>query len=238
LQIANELAAKLGLADYNDKTDDEWVKEIVKGSDVTDYEDFRKQGIHRIKLEEPYVAFSKEIQDPDNHRFGTPSGKIEIFSQQIADMHNPRLPPIPKYVEPWESVDDPLASKYPLQLITTHCKRRAHTQFETVPWLRELDPHAIRINTADAQARGIKDGDLAKVFNDRGQIVVPAKVTERIMPGVVDLPQGAWFKPDKDGVDRGGCANVLTRDEPSPAGALPSNTCLVQVEKVSSGATR
>ena len=238
LQIANELAAKLGLADYNDKTDDEWVKEIVKGSDVTDYEDFRKQGIHRIKLEEPYVAFSQEIQDPDNHRFGTPSGKIEIFSQQIADLGNPKLPPIPKYVEPWESVNDPLASKYPLQLITTHCKRRAHTQFETVPWLRELEPHAIRINSADSLTRGIKDGDLVKVFNDRGQIVLPAKVTERIMPGVVDLPQGAWFKPDKDGVDRGGCANVLTRDEPSPAGAMPSNTCLVQVEKVSSGATR
>jgi len=139
--------------------------------------------------------------------------------------------PIPKYIETWESANDPLASKYPLQLITTHCKRRAHTQFDNIPWLRELEPHAVKMNTIDAQARGIQDGDLVRVFNDRGRMIIPARVTERIMPGVVDLPQGAWYSPDENGVDRGGCANTLTRDEPSPGGALPSNTALVQVKK-------
>jgi len=231
LEIANELAARLGISDYNDKTEDELLRQIVQDSDVPDYDTFKAQGIFRVHLPAPHIALSKEINDPANNPFPTPSGKIEIYSQQLVDMENPRLPPIPKYIETWESVNDPLASKYPLQLITTHCKRRAHTQFDNIPWLRELEPHAIKINTIDAQARGIQDGDLVRVFNDRGGMIIPAKVTERIMPGVVDLPQGAWYSPDRNGVDRGGCANTLTRDEPSPGGALPSNTALVQVRK-------
>jgi anaerobic dimethyl sulfoxide reductase subunit A len=87
------------------------------------------------------------------------------------------------------------------------------------------------ISIVDAKHRGISDGDMVKVFNDRGEVVIPAYVTERIMPGVVDLPQGAWFSPDENGVDRAGCANVLTNDRYSPAGALVTNTALVQVEK-------
>jgi anaerobic dimethyl sulfoxide reductase subunit A len=231
LDIANELARRLGIDDYNDKTDEEWIHQVVDGSDVTDYDDFKRQGVFRIRHDEPFVAFAKEIRDPENHPFPTASRKIEIYSQQIADLGNPDLPAIPQYIEAWESPRDPLALKYPLQLITTHTKRRAHTQFETLPWLRELEPHAITINTVDAQQRGILHGDRVRVFNDRGQMVLPAKVTERIMPGVVDIPQGAWYNPDAAGVDQGGCANVLTRDEPSPAGALPTNTSLVEVER-------
>ncbi len=87
------------------------------------------------------------------------------------------------------------------------------------------------INSADARVRGIKDGDMVRVFNDRGQMIIPARVTERIMPGVVDIPEGASFNPDENGIDRGGCANVLTRDEASPGGAFCGNTALVQVEK-------
>lgn len=231
LDIANELAARLGITDYNDKTEEEWLRQMVQVSDVPDYEVFKKRAIFKTQLPQPYVTFKKEINDPANNPFPTPSGKIEIYSQQLVDMKNPNIPPIPKYIETWESVNDPLAAKYPLQLITTHFKRRAHTQFDNIPWLRELEPQAIKINTIDAQARGIKDGDLVRVFNDRGRMIIHTKVTERIMPGVVDLPQGAWYSPDENGVDRGGCANILTKDEPSPGRALPSNTALVQVEK-------
>jgi len=229
LDICTGLAQKLGIADYNDKTEEEWLEQIMRPA-VTDYERFKETGVEKFYLE-PSVPFKREIEDPANNPFPTPSGKIEIYSQQLADIKNPLIPPIPKYIETWESLNEPLAEKYPLQLITTHFKRRAHSQFDNIPWLRELEPQAVKINTHDAQARGIKDGDPVRVFNDRGEMIIPAKVTQRIMPSVVDVPEGAWYDPDEQGIDHGGCPNVLTQDARSPGGAFTTNTCLVQVEK-------
>ncbi|MFC2059367.1 molybdopterin dinucleotide binding domain-containing protein, partial [Chloroflexota bacterium] len=230
LDIAIGLAQKFGITDYNDKTEEGWLRGIIEPV-VADYNEFKETGVHKLHPGEPFVAFKDQINDPENNLFPTPSGKIEIYSQELADINNPLIPPIPKYIETWESLNDPLAEKYPLQLTTSHHRSRAHSQFDNVPWLRELDPQAVMISTADAKARGIKDGDLVRVFNERGEMIIPAKVTERIMPGVVDVPEGAWYIPDERGVDRGGCANVLTRDEPSPGGAFPANTALVQVER-------
>ena len=87
------------------------------------------------------------------------------------------------------------------------------------------------LNPVDAEARGITDGDEVMVFNDRGTMIIPAWVTKRIMPGVVNIYEGAWYDADEKGIDRGGCANVLTRDGYSPGGAFPVNTALVQVRK-------
>ena len=196
------------------------------------YEAFKARGVHWIERGEPHVAFKQEIEDPENHPFSTPSGKIEIYSERIANLNDPLLPPIPKYIETWESVNDPLATQYPLQLVTKHSKRRANAQFDTVPWLQELIPQRVLINGGDARSRGIGDGDPVRVYNERGEMIIPAQVTERLMPGVAILPAGAWYAPDEQGIDRGGCANVLTRDEPSPAGAFPYNTALIEIEKV------
>jgi len=233
LQIGMDLAARLGIADYSERTEDGWLREIVKGSqDIPDYDSFKRDGIHKLRMAQPFVAFKAQIEDPQNNPFPTPSGKIAIYSQRLADMNDPQIPPIPKYIETWESRRDPLAQKYPLQLVTTHIMRRAHSQYDNLPWLRELQPQSISINAADGLARGINDGDMVRVFNDRGQMIISARVTERIMPGVVDVPQGAWYDPDENGIDRGGCCNVLTRDEHSPGGAFCSNTSLVQVERI------
>ncbi|OGP62435.1 MAG: hypothetical protein A2169_07520 [Deltaproteobacteria bacterium RBG_13_47_9] len=232
LEIGMALAQRLGISNFNAHTDEAWVKGIVSGSVIPSYEEFKRKGVYRIKLSEPYVAFQKQVADPEHHPFPTASGKIEIYSEELDVMKNPLLPPIPKYIDPWEGPKDPLGKKYPLQLLTSHFKRRAHSQFENVPWLRELQLQTLLISATDAQARGISDGDMVRIFNERGEVIIPAKVTERIMPGVVDLPQGAWFSPDEKGVCRGGCANVLTSDKSSPCGALVTNTSLVQVEKV------
>lgn len=235
-QIARDLAKRLGIKDYSDKAEKDWLKEIVCSSsdskkDIKDYEEFRSKGMAKAKVKRPVIAFEDQIRDPQNYPFLTPSGKIEIYSKDLAEFNDPRLPPIPKYIEPWEGSRDPLTQKFPLQMITFHFKTRAHSNFYNIRWLRELEPHVLWINPIDAKQRGIEDGQKVRVFNDRGEIWIQAKVTHRIMPGVVAMGQGAWYSPDEKGVDLEGCANVLTRDEGSPGGATPTNTALVEVEK-------
>ncbi len=222
----------MGITDYDEETEEGHTKALSEKAGIPDYEAFKEDGVYRLELPEPYVAFKKQIDDPENNPFPTPSGKIEIYSQQIADRGNPMMPPIPKYIETWESLNDPLAEKYPIQLVTPHAKRRALGKWDNIPWLRELVPQEIAISTGDAKARGIRSGAMVRVFNDRGEMIVPARVTNRIMPGVSRLLSGSWYDPDEKGVDRGGNANVLTRDEPSPGGAFGYNTILVQIEKV------
>ncbi len=231
LDICCGLAERLGIKDYSEKTEEEWLREMIKGSLIPYYDELREKTIYRPTFAEPNVAFRKQIEDPVMHPFPTPSGKIEIYSKRLADMENPEIPAIPKYIEAWEGRSDPLRSQYPLQLVTPHFRGRAHSQFANLPWLRELTVQTLSMNPEDATPRGIRNGDMVQVFNARGVAVVPVRVTERIMPGVVDMPQGAWYNPDKEGVDRGGCVNVLSRDRRSPAGAACTNTCLVQVQK-------
>ena len=96
-----------------------------------------------------------------------------------------------------------------------------------------LHPDELMINPIDAEPRGIKTGDKVRVFNDRGSLVIPAFVTARVIPHLVAMPQGAWYRPDEKGVDQGACFNVLTTLEATPlAKGNPSHTNLVQVEKI------
>ena len=214
LQICQGLAVKLGITDYPQQSDEEIVRQMVAATSKK--EDAPKK--------DPAGSVQPQIR--------TPSGKVELSSGIAEKMNHPLIPAVPKYIETWESLNDPLAEKYPLQLISPHFKRRAHTQFDNLPWLRELQVQAVSINSRDAAARGIKEGDMVRVFNNRGEVQIQAKVTERIMPGVVSLPQGAWYAPDENGIDHAGSANVLTRSVASPGGAFPSHTALVQIERV------
>ncbi|MEK7848220.1 MAG: molybdopterin-dependent oxidoreductase, partial [Chloroflexota bacterium] len=233
LDIGRDLAVRLGVGkEFGEKSEEEYLREVVRSSEVPDYDEFKKQVIYRLKLDEPYVAFQQQIEDPAHYQFKTPSGKIEIYSQAWEEFSHPEVPALPQYIEGWESRNDPLAQKYPLLLITTHFRRRSLSQFENVPWVRETQQQAVIMHGVEALARGIADGDMVRVFNERGVLELPARVTERIMPGVVDVPHGAWYDPGPDGVDRGGNANVLTKDAYSPGGSFPYNTALVQVVRV------
>ncbi|MFW9826445.1 MAG: molybdopterin-dependent oxidoreductase [Candidatus Thorarchaeota archaeon] len=231
LEICRELSKKLGIKESILFLPEEQILRILTAprKEIKNFNKFKKDGYYKLKVEEPYVAFKKQIEDPKNNPFPTLSGKIEIYCEHIAEKNNPLMPPIPKYQIHNEHYDSPKAKKYPLQLITPHNKRRTHSTLSMIPWLEEVEPHTVWINPIDATKRNINNGDLVDIFNDRGRIRIPAKVTERIIPGVVCVYQGAWYSPNKEGIDLGGCANVLTKDEYSPGGAFPMNSSLVEV---------
>ena len=115
--------------------------------------------------------------------------------------------------------------------MTAKSRFRVHSTQVPNPWLRELERHEMWMHTIDARVRGIRDGDLVRVFNGRGALTILARVSERIRPGVVKIWEGMWHDPAPGGADRGGNPNVLTKDEPSAGGCYPFSTLLVQVEK-------
>jgi len=236
LEIAANLAERFGIKDFKPLSDEDYLRLFHQHTadmkdEIKDFNKFKRDGIHRVKLEKPFIAFQKEIENPDQHPFPTPSGKIEIFSQRVADMNNPLCPPIPTYLNTWEDRNDSLTKKYPLQLLSPHPRNRVHSELYKVEWLRETESHRTWINPIDAEKRGIKDGDEIFVFNDRGTICITAWLTGRIIPGVISIFEGAWYDPDENGIDRGGCVNVLTNDAYSPGGASALKTALVEIKK-------
>ena len=192
------------------------------------YEEFRERGGFQYKDAENKVAYRDNIEK--GIPFATPSGKIELFSRRLYDMHDPDIPALPRYRPAPEGPEDWLRERYPLQLIGYHTKRRCHSIHDQNNWLEEVDPPALWIHPEDAAARGISDGETVEVFNDRGTVRIPAKVTRRIMKGVTAMSQGGWYTPDKTGADVRGSINVLTALRPTPlAHGNPQHTNLVEV---------
>ena len=121
-------------------------------------------------------------------------------------------------------------------MVGWHTKRRCHLIHDNNLEMHRIDPQQRWMNPADADARGIGNGSIVYVLNERGRIRIPVNVTERIMPGVVALSQGAWLKTDQDGIDIGGSINVLTSQHPTPlAKGNPQHTNRVEVEIVNKG---
>ncbi len=242
LWIAEQLANRLGIGDdFRDghTTAEDWTKDIIASAqqnypDFPSEDEFKKVGIYKVSSDQPVISFADFVADPDANPLKTQTGKIEIYSPYLASLNSPDdIPAIPKYIPEWEGVSDPLKDKYPLLMETTHWIGRSHSTFDNVDYLREAHPQCFWINPIDAEARGIKNGDMIKVFNDRGEVHLPAYVTLRVRPGVTNMPQGGWYTPDSNGVDTRGCGNVLTKYQPTPfAKGNPQHTNLVQVAKL------
>ncbi len=236
----SEVADRLGLKEEftQGRTAGQWLESIYNDlrnqeTELPDYETFKREGIYRYQNTPGVIAFEKEREDPDKYPFPTKSGKIEIFSEKVyRTKYREFVPAIPRYVEPPEGPRDPLAARYPLQLIGWHTKRRCHSIHDNNQGMDKIDPQRLWMHERDGAARGISDGDEVLVWNDRGCIQIPVRITDWIMEGVTALSQGAWYKPDRDGVDRAGSVNVLTSLRPTPyAKGNPQHTNLVEVRK-------
>ena len=213
-----------------------WTDKVQYHQGVTmSWEEFKKLGIYKFILDKPHVAFRAQIES--GKPFETASGKIEILSGYLASIKDwtrtqfgYEIPYIPKWIEPFESLNHEKAKEYPYHLVTPHPRWRTHSIFNNIPWLRETYAQEITINASDAKQLGVRTGDVVEVWNERGKCVVPVYVTERCMPRVAVLHEGAWMDV-VDGVDRAGNPDFLTLDEPSPAGAFAYNTILVNIRK-------
>lgn len=219
-QIYAELAKKLGFGDqYWDGDVYKCYEEILTPTGIT-VEELRanpeglKHPVER-RPERHYLA----------NGFKTPSGKVEIVSSTLSDHGYDALP---IYREPVES---PISTperfeKYPLVLTTGARKiMYTHSQHRGLPGLRKLMPEPLlELNTKDAKARGISNGDMVRVTSMRGEAQLRARVTDKILKGVAQMPHH-WAPPAN--------ANVLSDDEHlDPISGFPAfKSLLCQVEK-------
>ena len=238
----SDLAKKLDLWEAwseGRKSGSEWLEYLYdelrnQNPELPDYQTFRKEGGYTYKNAPAYIAYEKQIQDPEHYKFSTPTGKIEICSKRLYDIGDPvRIPALPSYTPCPEGPEDPLKEKYPLQLIGWHTKRRCHSIHDNNAWLEEVEPQCVWIHPDDAAVRRIRDKSIVAVYNRRGRVELPVKVTDRIIRGVVAMSQGAWYTPDSRGTDTRGCINVLTSTVPTPlAKGNAQHTNLVEVTPV------
>jgi anaerobic dimethyl sulfoxide reductase subunit A len=243
-QICSEIAEKLDLKEEytqnrNEKEWIAWALDIYRNTrfpEVPGIEKFNKMntGVYSTPVKKPKVAFTDFRKDPVKHPLNTPTGKIELFSKPLFDMDKPReIPAVPKYIQEWESPFGEESKKYPLQAIGHHYMPRVHSTHDGIDWLDEAFPQRVFINPLDAQKRNIQNGEKVLIYNDRGKIIMPCRLTPKMMPGVVDIPQGAWWTPDEDGIDRRGNINVLTSHKWTPlAFGNAQHTIMVQIEKI------
>ncbi len=249
-EIVLEVARTLGLEKEvsEGKTVEEWIqtnfeKQLGQAS-IIGWEEFKDKGYYVFPTapdwEDDPAGMIEFYQDPEKYPLPTPSGKLELYSENIArafpgDMERS---PIPRWVEKGETHDERISSdrarSFPLLLMSNHGRWRVHSQCDDITWTREVltckvpGPDGYKyeplwINPEDARDRGIQTGDIVKIFNERGVVLCGALVWERIVPGAVYVDHGARTDFIITGkVDRGGAINLI-----SPRGTSSKN-CLGQ----------
>ena len=227
---------------------------------VIPFDQFLEDGVYRQPRAEgdayTVISYKEFRDDPEaNPLQTTASGKFEIYCQAKSDWFDMvngyadggegfksfvKVSPLPKYLEAPRSYkdsftdwDNKVQGPYPIQIAHLHYLRRAHTDCDNLPWLREALRNPVFINKSDAEARGIKNGDTIRVFNDNGAFLRPAAVTRTVMPGVIMVPHGAGARFDSEtGLDLSGADNVLTSSDCTTTPFLNGwNTNLCQYEK-------
>jgi len=243
-RICADLSAKLGVYDaYTEGLDEKgWTRKLwnayreLRFSGLPDFDEFvaSNKGVYSVPVPDPAISLGDFRKDPKAYPLRTPSGKIEIFSETLFKMGQlDEIPAVPKYIQEWESPFGPEAAVYPLQAIGPHYMARVHSTHDNVDWLKEAFPQRVFINPIDAKKRDIISGERVLVFNDRGKISLPCRITPRIMPGVIAVPQGAWSKTGADGIDTNGNINALSSERWTPlAFGNAQHTIMVEIKKI------
>jgi biotin/methionine sulfoxide reductase len=251
-EIFGELAKRCGIGEAfgEGRTTIQWLRHIYEAArarsnprvvEWPEFDEFWRRGYLEIPEASTANVLLEEFRmNPDDNPLPTPSGRIEIFSEKIASYNYADCPGHPTWFEPAEWLGSAAASDYPLHLLTTQPATRLHGQMDmgrVSQGSKVAGREPMRMNRGDAEARGIRGGDVVRVFNQRGAILAGAVVTDDIRGGVIQISTGAWYDPLEPGVigslDKHGNPNVLTLDKGTSrlAQGPSAQTTLVQVEK-------
>ncbi len=259
-EIVCKIAERLGLLE--EYTEGRSVQDLIKLGYETSgiaerisWEELNEKGYCVIPPKDGWedipAGLIQFYEDPGAHPLSTPTGKLEFESTGLK-MHFPddeERPPVPAWIPQGESHEETIGTgrskKYPLLVMSNHPRWGVHSQHDDITWFREIETckvtgpdgyqyHPLWINPVDAEARGIKKGDVVSIFNERGTVLAGAYVTERIMPGAVGVDHGAKWDPIVPGeMDRGGAINTIV-----PTNVLSKNAAghvvsgfLAEVEK-------
>ncbi|MFT6189031.1 MAG: trimethylamine-N-oxide reductase (cytochrome c) [Oleispira sp.] len=216
---------------------------------MPEFETFWQQGYVHFGEGKSWTRHSAFREDPEINPLGTPSGLIEIFSRKIDQYNYDDCLGHPAWLEKSErSHGGPGSDKHPIWMQSCHPDKRLHSQMCESKTFRETytvkGREPVYLNPVDAKQRGITEGDVVRVFNDRGQLLAGAVISKKFPEGVIRIHEGAWYGPvGSDGKKEGGaevgalCSygdpNTLTQDIGSSklAQACSAYTCLVDYEK-------
>ncbi len=241
------IAERLGmLEEYTGgKSIEELIKigyETSRAADRIGWEELRKKGYYVVPPDPDWEKIPAGLvefyEDPEGHPLSTPTGKIEFYATGLAE-HFPddsERPPVPKWIPsgPYheETIGTERSKKYPLLVMSNHPRWGVHSEHDDITWFREIETckvrgvdsyqyHPLWINPRDAEMRGIRQGDVVAIFNERGTVLAGAYITERIIPGAVGIDHGAKYDPIVPGeIDRGGAINTIV-----PRNTTSKNAC-------------
>lgn len=220
------LAERLGTRDaFTEGRDTEgWLRHLYggfkqaadnDGIEVPSFDELRERNWVKLPIrnEAADKSFLRKFrEDPTGCALNTPSGKIEIFSETVDGFDYADCPGHPVWLPPAEWLGN-ATDDTPLHLVSPQPGDKLHSQMECA--LSDVDgarPETLIIHPQDAEARGIADGDLVRVFNARGACRARAHVSETIKLRVVALPTGTWYGDSNQNIDADGNPNVLTPD--------------------------
>lgn len=250
-RIFADLAERFGVAEAftEGRSEMGWIRHFYesdraqafrKNIDLPDFESFWERGHVELPAPDQPIVFLEQFRRaPELYPLTTPSGRIEVFSERVASFGYDDCPGHAAWIAPAEWLGAELAERYPLHLVSNQPSTRLHSQLDNGVVSADgkvggREP--VWIHPSDAAPRGIADGDIVRVFNDRGATLAGAVVTERVQPRAIQLATGAWFDPENPGAPGSLCKhgnpNVLTLDKgTSRLGQGPSaHSCLVDVE--------
>jgi anaerobic dimethyl sulfoxide reductase subunit A len=229
LRIASGLAERLGCGQYFTSAAENYLSGIFateKTLQGLSFEELRETGLLQKNMSDADLVVHRD------YKFDTPTGRVEFYVERLL----PYAHALPEYEPPAEAdPDGKLIEKYPLVCLTEHSRYRVHSTFVNTPWLRELDqePYAI-VHPDTARQRDIQEGDLVRLFNDRGFVILRAHINQAVPDSAVYLSQG-WQSGDY----RAGHAQTLTHLITNAENAYGANSSfsdvLVEMVKVAEG---